>query len=330
LKGYVPTKFKEKGEEFDVRVRLRYRDRNDFNKLSRLEIQSATGARVQLGSVAKFGHGKGPSEIRRANQERVVLVYANIYERPLKDVTADVDRVLKRIDIPKGYVVRLAGETEEMKASFVSMRNAIIAAFLLVYMIMAALFESLWQPFIIMFTIPLSLIGVAWGLFLTRTSISAYVLMGVGILGGIVVDNAIVLIDCINLFISKGMKIQNAVVYAAKVRLRPILMTALATVLGLIPMAFLGGEGAELRAPMAITVMAGLIVATFLTLVVIPTIYIIFVNFKERMFPPGAVRKPQPEPKPPEENRSAPERPQTPASASPKKKNNTAGRKKRG
>jgi HAE1 family hydrophobic/amphiphilic exporter-1 len=141
-------------------------------------------------------------------------------------------------------------------------------------MIMAALFESLWQPFIIMFTIPLSLIGVAFGLFFTRTSVSAYVLMGVGILGGIVVNNAIVLIDCINLFLSKGMSVQEAAIYASKVRLRPILMTALTTILGLAPMAFLGGEGAELRAPMAITVMTGLTVATFLTLIVIPTIYL--------------------------------------------------------
>ena len=171
-----------------------------------------------------------------------------------------------------------------MKASFDSLRNAIIAAFLLVYMIMAALFESLWQPFIIMFTIPLSLIGVAWGLFLTRTSVSAYVLMGVGILGGLVVDNAIVLIDCVNLFISKGMKVEEAVIQASRVRLRPILMTALTTILGLAPMAFLGGEGAELRATMAITVMAGLTVSTFLTLIFIPTIYLAINEFRDRIF----------------------------------------------
>ncbi|MDP2912488.1 MAG: efflux RND transporter permease subunit [Candidatus Omnitrophota bacterium] len=285
LKGYVATRFKEKGEEFDIRVRLRKQDRDDFNKLARLEIQSpSTGARVNLSSVAKFGKGKGPSEIRRLNQERVVLVYANIYDRPLKDVMADVGKMLKGVNVPKGYIAKIAGETEEMTESFISMRNAIIAAFLLVYMIMAALFESLWQPFIIMFTIPLSLIGVAWGLFFTRTSISAYVLMGIGILGGIVVNNAIVLIDCINLFVSKGMSVKDAAIYASKVRLRPILMTALTTILGLVPMAFLGGEGAELRAPMAITVMAGLTIATFLTLVIIPTVYLGFLDITAKIF----------------------------------------------
>ncbi|MFA5144364.1 MAG: efflux RND transporter permease subunit [Candidatus Omnitrophota bacterium] len=284
LKGYIASKFKEKGEEIDIRVRLRARDRNDFAKLASLEIQSPSGAKVQLGSVARFGKGKGPSEIRRLNQERVVLVYANVYDRPLKDVAADVNAMIAKMTIPKGYIVKLAGESEEMKASFDSMRNAIIAAFLLVYMIMAALFESLWQPLIIMFTIPLGLIGVAWGLFITHTSVSAYVLMGVGILGGIVVDNAIVLIDCINLFRAKGMSLEKAVMTASSVRFRPIMMTALSTALGLLPMAFLGGEGAELRSPMAITVMGGLLVGTVLTLVVIPTIYIVVSERIERIF----------------------------------------------
>ena len=130
----------------------------------------------------------------------------------------------------------------------------------------------------------MSIIGVSWSLLFTNTSVSAYVLMGVGILGGIVVDNAIVLIDCVNLFISQGMPPEKAVVYASRVRLRPILITALTTILGLVPMAFLGGEGAELRSPMAITVMGGLLVSTFLTLVVIPTIYLAVVNMRDRVF----------------------------------------------
>jgi HAE1 family hydrophobic/amphiphilic exporter-1 len=284
LKGSVSSKFKEKGQEHDIRVRLREKDRNNFNKLGRLQIQSPMGMSIPLGSVATFGIGKGPSEIRRTNQERVVSVYANVYDRPMKDVYSEVDGMIKKLNIPKNYIVKLTGETEDMKASFESMRNAIIAAFVLVYMIMAALFESLWQPFIIMFTIPLSLIGVAWALLLTHTSVSAYVLMGVGILGGIVVNNAIVLIDCTNLFISKGMNVKDAVIYASKIRLRPILMTAFTTILGLAPMAFLGGEGAELRAPMAITVMGGLLVATFLTLVVIPTLYLGFVETRDKIF----------------------------------------------
>lgn len=286
LKGSVATKFKEKGQEYDIMVRLRQQDRNDFDKLGRLELQSPTGARIQLSSVAKFGKGKGPSEIKRMNQERTVLIFANIYNRPLKDVSKNVIEIINNMAIPKDYSIRLTGESEEMHASFESIRNAIIAAFMLVYMIMAALFESLWQPFVIMFTIPLAVIGVAWGLLITKTSLNVYVLMGFAMLGGIVVNNAIVLIDCINLFISRGMSVQEATVYASRVRLRPILMTALTTILGLIPMALLGGEGAELRAPMAITVMSGLLIATFLTLVVIPTIYLGFVELRDKIFPP--------------------------------------------
>ncbi len=284
LKGYVASKFKEKGEEYDIRVRLRPQDRSSFKKLGEIQLQSPYGAKVQLNSIATFGKSKGPSEIRRLNQERVVSVYANIYDRPLKDITSDVDAMIARLNIPKNYFVKLAGESEDMKASFDSIRNAIISAFLLVYMIMAALFESLWQPFVIMFTIPLSVIGVAWALLFTHTSINAYVLMGFAMLGGIVTNNAIVLIDCINLFLSKGMKLTEAVVNASKVRLRPILMTALTTILGLVPMAFLGGEGAELRSPMAITVMGGLTVATFLTLIVIPALYLSTVEISKKIF----------------------------------------------
>jgi HAE1 family hydrophobic/amphiphilic exporter-1 len=284
IKGYVATKFKEKGEEYDVRVRLRKRDRDDFNKLSRLEIESPSGVRVQLSSVASFGKGVGPSEIRRLGQERVVMVYANIYGRALKDITADIKAMLSSLKIPKGYVAKLTGENEEMKDSFDSMRNAIIAAFLLVYMVMAALFESLWQPFIVMFTIPLAIIGVSWSLLVTHTSVSAYVLMGVGILGGIVVNNAIVLLDCANLFRAKGMSVRDAALNASKVRIRPILMMALTAILGLLPMAFLGGEGAELRRPMAITVMGGLLMGTFLTIVVIPSLYVGYVELIDRIF----------------------------------------------
>lgn len=323
LKGSVATRFKEKGQEYDIRVRLREKDRNSFDKLGKIQIQSPLGMSVPLESVATFSKGKGPSEIKRVNQERVVSVYANIYNRPSKDVYADVNEMINRLKVPKNYVVKLTGETEEMRASFDSLRNAIIAAFILVYMVMAALFESLWQPFIIMFTIPLSLIGVAWALFITRTSVSAYVLMGVGILGGIVVNNAIVLIDCVNLFISRGMATKDAVVLASKIRIRPILMTALTAILGLLPMAFLGGEGAELRAPMAITVMGGLLVATYLTIVVIPTLYLGYTEILDKIFPkrkgakstPAALPKataaePQSPQAPPQEQAQTQEQPQ--------------------
>ncbi|MFH1996352.1 MAG: efflux RND transporter permease subunit [Candidatus Omnitrophota bacterium] len=287
LKGLIPSKFKDKGEEIDIRVRLRKSDRDSFNKLGRIQLHSPAGFEIPLSSVATFGMGKGPSAINRINQERTIMVFANVFKRPMKEVTIDIEAILDKMDIPKDYFIKIAGESEEMKASFTSMQYAITAAILLVYMIMAAIFESLWQPLIIMFTIPLALIGVAIILFITRTSVSAYVLMGVGMLSGIVVNNAIVLIDCINLFVARGKAVKDSVIQAASVRLRPILMTAATTILGLIPMAFLGGKGSELRSPIAITVMGGLTVATFLTLVFIPALYLTITEAFDKLFNRG-------------------------------------------
>jgi len=272
LKGYIASQLKEKGQEIDIRVRLRKEDRDDFNKLSRIQIHTADGHILPLFTVARFGKGKGPSEIKRREQERTILVSANIFKRPLKNVTSDIAKMLKRLDIPKDFTVKLAGESEEMQASFNSLRFALILAFILVYMIMAAQFENFWQPFIIMATVPLAIIGVVIALFVTGTSVNVVAILGVIMLGGIVVNNGIVLIDYLNLLLSKGKSAEEAIIEASKARLRPILMTAMTTVLGLLPMAFALGEGSELRSPLAISVIGGLLIATFLTLLVVPAI----------------------------------------------------------
>ncbi|MBD3296212.1 MAG: hypothetical protein GF392_02450, partial [Candidatus Omnitrophica bacterium] len=173
--------------------------------------------------------------------------------------------------------------SEEMKKSFGSLRFALILSIIMVYMIMAAQFESLTQPLIILFTVPLSLIGVMLALFATNTSVNVVALLGVIMLGGIVVNNGIVLIDYTNILIKKGRSMIDAVVEASIARLRPIVMTALTTVLGLFPMALAVGRGSELRAPMAISVMGGLIVSTFLTLVVIPSIFLVESHVRDRI-----------------------------------------------
>jgi HAE1 family hydrophobic/amphiphilic exporter-1 len=278
IKGYVPSEFKEKGQEIDIRVRLRPEDRDDFAKISRLQLTSPSGNKVPLFSVASFSIGEGPSEIKRLDQQKAVMVSANIYKRPLKDIISDVEKMIDSLDKPKDITLKLAGESEEMSKSFDSLRFALILAIVLIYMIMAAQFESLWQPFIIMFTVPLALIGVALALYITNTSLNVNVIFGVIILGGIVVNNAIVLIDCINMLRQEGMPVKKAVMEASNLRLRPIMMTALTTALGLLPMALMRGPGSELRAPMAISVMGGLVIATFLTLVVIPTLYLSYVQ----------------------------------------------------
>jgi HAE1 family hydrophobic/amphiphilic exporter-1 len=274
IKGYAVTKFKEKGKEVDIRVRLREDDRGDISKLRRLLVHSPLGLDIPLSEISYFGIGRGPSQIDRLDQERTVVVTANIFERGLDKVIEDIEKALAKFKLMEGYMIRLGGESEQMQESFKSLIFALIVAVVLVYMIMASIFESLWQPFIIMFTVPLSLIGVAWILVITNTTISIIVLLGVIMLGGIVVNNGIVLIDYINLLRAKKTKLLDSIIIASQTRLRPIMMTALTTVLGLIPMALSTGEGSELRAPLAITVMGGLLVATFLTLVIIPTLYL--------------------------------------------------------
>jgi len=275
LRGSVSSQFKEKGHEIDIRVRIREADRDNYDKLYRIRINSPVAGQVPLGTVAKFEKGKGPSEIKRLGQERTIMVFADVVDRKIADVVTDVEEMIAGMKFKSGYRVRLAGESEEMKKSFNSLRFALILSIVMVYMIMAAQFESITQPLIILFTVPLSLIGVLLALFATNTSVSVVAMLGIIMLGGIVVNNGIVLIDYTNILMAKGKGSMEAVVEASVARLRPIVMTALTTVLGLFPMALAVGRGSELRAPMAISVMGGLVVSTFLTLVVIPSIFLV-------------------------------------------------------
>ncbi|MFA5099517.1 MAG: efflux RND transporter permease subunit, partial [Candidatus Omnitrophota bacterium] len=283
LKGYVATKFKEKNveEDVDIRVRLRPQDRSDFGTLRRLLIHSPTGADVAMSDLAYMAKGRGPTEIKRIDQQRSIVVTANIYKRNFADVAQDINgriAALRKSHIPMEYNIDLTGEQQKMKESFSSLAFALIMAILLVYMIMAAEFESLWQPLLIMFTVPLSLIGVAFCLFITRTSLSVVAYLGIIMLGGITVNNGIVLIEFVNALRKAGYSAEEAVLEASKTRLRPILMTSGTTILGLVPLALGIGEGAELQSPLALTVLGGLTSATFLTLVFIPALYVLVEN----------------------------------------------------
>lgn len=283
IKGLTVSKFREKGKEYDIRVRLREKDRADLSKLRHLVIRSSLGIDVPLSEVSYFSTGKGPSQINRLDQERVILVSANIFNRALNEVVADIDHMLSGINVPDGYKVVFGGESQQMKESFDSLTFALILSFILIYMIMASMFENLWQPFVIMFTVPLSIIGVAWALVLTHTSLNIVAFLGIIILGGVVVNNGIVLIDFVNTSRKDGKSLEESLMYGSQVRLRPILMTALTTILGLLPLALGIGQGSKLQSPMAVTVMGGLTVATFLTLVVIPAIYLVTQRFLDRI-----------------------------------------------
>lgn len=275
IKGDVPTKFKERDKQVDIRVRTGAWRAQDIDEMRSLVIAERDGTPILLGSVANVRVASGVNQISRVSQQRAAIVSGNIAGRDLGSVSQDVQRVLATMSVPEGLTVELGGENEELQRSYRSLVLALILAVFLVYLVMAAQFESFLHPFIIMFTVPLAAIGVVLALLVTRTPMSVIVFIGVILLAGIVVNNGIVLIDYINTLRREGTKKMEAVRAAGLVRLRPILMTTLTTVLGLLPMALGLGEGAEIRAPMAVTVIGGLSVGTLLTLFVIPALYAI-------------------------------------------------------
>ncbi|PYS94996.1 MAG: acriflavin resistance protein, partial [Acidobacteria bacterium] len=226
-----------------------------------------------LKSVADVRLAEGPSEIRRVGQKRAAVISGDISGRDMGAVAADVRQAIARQVLPAGVVAGLSGQEEEMERSFRSLKLALWLAIFLVYLVMACEFESLVHPFVVMFTVPLGVIGAVLSLVLTGRSVNVVAMIGAVMLAGIVVKNAIVLIDAVNLLRQEGMEREEALVQAGLKRMRPILMTTATTILGLLPMALGLGEGAELRAPLAVTVIGGLAVATVLTLVVIPVIY---------------------------------------------------------
>lgn len=276
VNGKVATKYKIGGDEFDIKVRLRPEDRKDMNIIRHLIIHSPLGLNVPLSEVAYIATGKGPTEIKHQDQQRVIFVTAYLYKRSLNSAMKEVEAKLKKMAIPANYSIKIGGEKVKMQESFNSLLFALLLSIILVYMIMASQFESLMQPFLILFTIPLSLIGVAIALFLTNVSMSVMVFLGAIVLGGIVVNNGIILIDCINRLKEEGEPMLDSITKACQMRFRPILMTAGTTILGLLPLAIGINEGAQLQVPMALTIMGGLTISTFLSLFVIPSLYLIF------------------------------------------------------
>ena len=228
---------------------------------------------VPLSAVAEIRVAEGPAEIRRGNQERMALVQANLASGDLGSAVEEAESLLAGIQMPYGLSMYITGQSEEMEASFKSLLFALGLAIFLVYLVMASQFESLVHPFVILFSIPLAAVGVALALWLTNTSLSVIVFIGLIMLAGIVVNNAIVLLDLINQLRERGMDRISAIREGARLRLRPIMMTTLTTVLGLLPMALGLGEGSEMRTPMAITVIGGLLTSTMLTLLVVPVMY---------------------------------------------------------
>ncbi len=290
VRGNISTEFSKRDRKIDVRVRARKKDIGSVEDLENFVVNPGGERPILLASVAGIYVQKSPGEIRRLNQERVAVVSANLVGRDLRGTVMDIEEKISNIRIPDGYEVAVSGQSREMLVAFSSMSFAILLAIFLVYIVMASQFESLLHPFVIMFTIPFALVGVAAALFITSKPVSVIVLIGVVMLAGIVVNNAIILVDCINARIKEGMPRREAIIEGGKIRLRPIMMTTTTTVLGLLPLVLGLGEGAELRMPMGITVIGGLLFSTLLTLVLVPVVYDIAEKIKESVWKRESIR----------------------------------------
>ena len=285
VKGSEATRFNRRDRRVPIVVRLAEKDREQVADVGKLTINPGGDTPIPLNSIAKLTVGEGPSEIRRIDGKRVALVQANIGDRSLGSAVETADRILgQKIDWPGYMDFFITGQNREWERSRSSLYLALGLSLFLVYVIMASQFESMVQPLIIMFTIPMAFVGTVLGLKILGINLSVVVFLGMIMLAGIVVNNAIVLVDYANTLRGRGLALKEAIVQAGCIRLRPILMTMATTVLGLLPMALGLGDGAEIRTPMAVAVICGLLTSTFLTLLVIPTIYYLFGLAGERLF----------------------------------------------
>ncbi|HVG69816.1 MAG TPA: efflux RND transporter permease subunit [Vicinamibacterales bacterium] len=274
--GTTAAQFRERGNEYPVVVRLREADREEISDVGDVLLSTPTGQVVPAKNILQVSREAGPTQIQRKNMERVTRVNAEI-EIPLSEAVKAVQARLNQIRVPPDFSVGFGSELEEQARSFAQLRTVLILAILLVYAVMASQYESLRDPFIIMFSVPVAAIGVVGSLLLTNTSFSMQAYIGIIMLAGIVVSNAILLVDYINTLRRRdGMPLREAVELGGRTRLRPILMTSIATMLGLVPMAIGLGEGGELQAPLARVVIGGLLTSTLVTLVLVPAVYTLF------------------------------------------------------
>ncbi|MGI3001969.1 efflux RND transporter permease subunit [Shewanella algae] len=274
--GTVASKYTLRERKIDILVRSELDERNQISDIDAMLINPSSPQPIPLSAVADVSLTLGPSAINRISQQRVAIVSANLAYGDLNQAVASAKHILSQLTLPASVQSRFGGQNEEMEHSFQSLKIALILAVFLVYLVMASQFESLLHPLLILMAVPMALSGSIYGLAITSTQLSVIVFIGLIMLAGIVVNNAIVLVDRINQLRQSGKQRLDAIKQAAASRLRPILMTTLTTNLGLLPMAIGLGDGSEVRAPMAITVIFGLSLSTLLTLVVIPVLYALF------------------------------------------------------
>jgi HAE1 family hydrophobic/amphiphilic exporter-1 len=280
--GMIATRLRQSGDEYDVVVRFKKSSRSTLTDVENFAVTNTMGQVIRLGEIAQVREYWSPPNIERKRKERIVRVSFTPFERSLTEIQKDVEKAIIETPKPAGVIVQISGAIKEQTEAFTDLALLLLVSLILVYLVMASQFESLKMPFIIMFSIPFAFSGVAIALFLTSTTLSVISGIGAVLLIGIVVKNAIVLVDFINLMRDRGNELYNAIALSGRSRLRPVLMTSLTTILGMLPLALSAGSGSELWKPMGIAVIGGLIFSTVVTLVIVPVVYAIFVKRGER------------------------------------------------
>jgi HAE1 family hydrophobic/amphiphilic exporter-1 len=283
IEGMISTRLSRGGEELDVRLTMNESYREQLNRLGQLEIRSPIGVNVPLEVLVEFTEETSPHTIRRTDRIREVAVNAQLLDRDLGSTIKEIRATLeKQLILPTGYSIHFGGQNEQMIDAFQKLAGALALAIILVYMIMSAQFESYFYPFIIMFAVPLTITGVIVGLLVTSSPLGVGSMVGMLVLTGIVVNNAIIFVDYVNTLRKQGMERDEALSTAGPVRLRPILMTALTTIIGLIPLMLGFGEGSEIQAPMATVIVFGLSFATLITLIFVPVMYKLLDEWRDK------------------------------------------------
>lgn len=283
INGSIMTYFREDGDEYNIRVRYAPEFRTGVEDIENIVLYGSSGQAVRLSEVAQIVEGHTPPTIERKDRERIISITGIVSKGyALSDAVAVAEQCIAKAEIPAEFMVKIAGDYEDQQDMFSDMFLLIVLIIILVYVVMASQFESLLDPFVIMFSVPFAITGVLIGLKANGMAVGVMALIGVMILMGIVVKNGIVLIDYTRLCLERGMSVNEAVVTASRQRLRPILMTTLTTVLGMVPMAIGTGEGAEMWNGLGIVVSWGLSISTLITLVLIPTLYAIFISRRKR------------------------------------------------
>ncbi|SET25485.1 hydrophobic/amphiphilic exporter-1, HAE1 family [Salinibacillus kushneri] len=281
--GQIGSRFQTGGSELDVRVMIPEDQRTTIEDLETLPIQTQSGSIIPLSTVADLEQVQGPNTISRENQQRQINITSEIVDRDLGSIMRDVEDKLGTMKFPEGYSYSVGGQAEDMAESFVQLSLALLFSIFLVYAVMAVQFENFLHPFVIMFSLPATIVGILVGLYVTQTPLSIPAFIGFIMLAGIVVNNAIVLVDYINILRNRGQDRYEAILNAGPSRLRPILMTTLTTVLGMIPLALGIGEGSETQQPLAIVIIFGLTVSMIFTLLLIPVVYTYFDDFSRKV-----------------------------------------------